>query len=71
MKKITAAATAVAITGLLSTGAVAGDWTANASFSNNYLWRGLTQTQNEPVVSGGIDYAHESGFYVGTWVANV
>ena len=71
MKKLTAAASAVALTGLLSTGAVAGDWTANASFSNNYLWRGLTQTENEPVVSGGIDYAHESGFYVGTWVANV
>ncbi|MGR8950479.1 MAG: TorF family putative porin [Gammaproteobacteria bacterium] len=71
MKKIIAAASAVALTGLMSTGSVAGDFTANASFSNNYLWRGLTQTENEPVISGGIDYAHESGFYVGTWVANV
>ena len=40
MKKIIAATSAVALTGLLSTGAVAGDFTANAGFSNNYLWRG-------------------------------
>ncbi|MEM7541484.1 MAG: TorF family putative porin [Pseudomonadota bacterium] len=44
---------------------------ANISVANNYLWRGLTQSINEPAVSGGIDYAHESGFYVGTWVSNV
>lgn len=45
--------------------------TANAGIANNYIWRGLTQTINEAVVSGGLDYAHESGFYAGTWVANV
>lgn len=45
--------------------------TANAGISNNYIWRGLTQTINEAVVSGGLDYANESGFYAGTWAANV
>ncbi len=45
--------------------------TGNAGVSNNYIWRGLTQTTNEPAISGGIDYAHESGFYVGTWASNV
>lgn len=47
------------------------EWSANATVSNNYLWRGLTQTVDEPMVSGGIDYADESGFYIGTWAANV
>lgn len=45
--------------------------TANAAVSSNYIWRGLTQTANDAAVSGGIDYASESGFYVGTWASNV
>jgi uncharacterized protein (TIGR02001 family) len=44
---------------------------ANAAVSSNYLWRGVTQTLDEVAVSGGIDYAHQSGFYVGTWASNV
>ena len=47
------------------------EWTANAALSNNYIWRGLTQTENEAAISGGIDYASDSGFYVGTWASNV
>lgn len=47
------------------------EWSANASVTNNYIWRGLTQTTNEPAVQGGIDYSHESGFYAGTWASNV
>lgn len=43
----------------------------NATVTNNYLWRGLTQTSNNAAVQGGLDYAHESGFYAGTWVSNV
>lgn len=49
----------------------AGEFTANAGVSSNYIWRGLTQTTNEAAVQGGIDYAHESGFYAGTWASNV
>lgn len=49
----------------------AGSWSANASMTNNYIWRGLTQTENEAAVQGGIDYASDSGFYAGTWVSNV
>jgi uncharacterized protein (TIGR02001 family) len=57
---------------LLSAGGVqAGELTANAGVANNYIWRGLTQNQNDAQVSGGIDYADDSGFYVGTWVSNV
>jgi len=45
--------------------------TANAGIANNYIWRGLTQSINEAVVTGGIDYANENGFYAGTWAANI
>jgi len=57
---------------LLSAGSVQADeLSANFAASNNYIWRGLTQTVNEAAISGGIDYATDSGFYVGTWVSNV
>ncbi|MEM8767212.1 MAG: TorF family putative porin [Pseudomonadota bacterium] len=51
--------------------AFANEFTANASVTNNYVWRGLTQTENNPAVQGGFDWAHDSGFYIGTWVSNV
>ena len=57
---------------LLSAGTVQADeWTANFAASNNYIWRGLTQSVNEAAISGGIDFAADSGFYIGTWASNV
>ena len=56
---------------LSSQAVLADSLSANASVANNYIWRGLTQTMNEPAVSGGIDYASDSGFYAGTWASNV
>lgn len=47
------------------------EWSANSNLTNNYIWRGLTQTTNEPAIQGGIDYSDDSGFYAGTWVSNV
>jgi len=43
---------------------------ANIGATNNYLWRGVTQTTNAAAISGGIDYSHGSGFYAGTWASN-
>ena len=56
---------------LTSTAALADSVSANVSVTNNYIWRGLTQTMNEAAVQGGIDYASDSGFYAGTWASNV
>ena len=44
--------------------------TANAGFTSKQLWRDLEQTNGDAGVSGGIDYASESGFYIGTWTSN-
>jgi len=52
-------------------GSAHAEWSANAAMTNNYLWRGLTQSINEAAIQGGIDYADESGFYIGTWASNV
>ena len=44
--------------------------TANIGITSNYMWRGATQTSNLSAISGGIDYAHASGAYVGIWTSN-
>ncbi|WP_448212603.1 TorF family putative porin [Colwellia sp. MEBiC06753] len=59
-------------TAVLSTTSVqAEEWSANIGVTSNYLWRGVTQSSDGPSISGGIDYAHESGFYAGTWVGSI
>jgi len=45
--------------------------TANVGVTSNYIWRGQTQNDDGAAVSGGIDYAHASGAYIGTWVSNL
>ncbi|HWK53584.1 MAG TPA: TorF family putative porin [Hyphomicrobiales bacterium] len=71
MNKLLPRATlAIAVSMVAVTGHAA-DLTANASITNNYLWRGLTQTMNEPAVQGGLDLSSDSGLYAGTWISNV
>lgn len=45
--------------------------TGNIGFTSNYIWRGATQGGDEAAISGGLDFAHDSGFYAGTWVSSL
>jgi uncharacterized protein (TIGR02001 family) len=65
-----------AVTGALLVG-TAGFGTAQAelefnvgAFTDYILW-GASASDNNAVVQGGIDYGHESGFYLGTWVSTL
>ncbi|MDD5391579.1 MAG: TorF family putative porin [Thiothrix sp.] len=53
----------------VSTQALAGA-SANIGATSNYLWRGITQTQDGGAVQAGLDYKADNGFYVGTWTSN-
>lgn len=44
---------------------------ANIGATTNYIWRGVSQSADAASVSGGLDYADESGFYAGTWVGSL
>jgi uncharacterized protein (TIGR02001 family) len=44
---------------------------ASVALSSEYVWRGISQTDEDPAISGSFDYAHSSGFYAGTWASNV
>ncbi|MEI5685540.1 MULTISPECIES: TorF family putative porin [Sphingomonas] len=43
----------------------------NVALVSDYRLRGVSQTDKEGAVQGGITIAHESGVYVGTWASNL
>jgi uncharacterized protein (TIGR02001 family) len=43
----------------------------NAALTSDYVWRGVSQTDEDPAVQAGVDYGHGSGFYIGAWASNV
>ena len=49
------------------------DWTftSNVGLYSQYVFRGVSQTDEKPAVQGGFDLGHKSGFYVGTWASNI
>ena len=49
------------------------DWTftGNVGLYSQYVFRGISQTNEKPAVQGGFDLGHKSGFYAGTWASNI
>src|SRR5436190_15595448 len=49
------------------------DWsfTGNVGLYSQYVFRGISQTNEKPAIQGGFDLGHKSGFYVGTWASNI
>ena len=45
--------------------------TGNFALTSNYIFRGISQTWDQPAIQGGVDWAHSSGFYLGTWASNI
>lgn len=68
--KLSLVAAALTSTLFVSQSALA-EVSANIGASTNYVWRGVSQSADAASVSGGLDYADESGFYAGTWVGSL
>jgi uncharacterized protein (TIGR02001 family) len=45
--------------------------TGNLGIGSDYRFRGFTQTDYQPTIQGGVDFAHKSGLYLGNWNSNV
>lgn len=43
----------------------------NVGAVSDYRYRGLSQTQREPALQGGIDLGLPGGFYLGTWASSI
>lgn len=82
MKTIQKTAIALVASGLFTTAAFAqtapaaeapeaSPVTANVTITNDYRYRGISQSNYQPAIQGGFDYAHESGFYIGNWNSTI
>jgi uncharacterized protein (TIGR02001 family) len=43
----------------------------NVGAVTDYRYRGISQSRLRPALQGGADFAHKSGFYVGTWASSI
>jgi len=43
----------------------------NVGVVSDYRFRGMSQSRLKPALQGGADFAHKSGFYVGTWFSTI
>lgn len=69
MKLIRGGALLIGLLGVAGTtqAGVTSTWTA----VSDYDFRGISQTAQDPALQASIDYAHDSGFYVGAWASNI
>ncbi len=67
---VVALASSFALPALADT-APASPFSTNVSLTNNYLYRGISQSGGNPAVQGGFDYAGASGLYIGTWGSSI
>jgi uncharacterized protein (TIGR02001 family) len=44
---------------------------ANVGMVSDYVFRGISQSDEQPAVQGGFDVTHSSGLYAGIWGSNV
>jgi len=64
------------VAGLLTSSTIAlaeesSPFSATLGLYSDYMFRGLSQTDNEIAIQGSFDYANSSGFYAGVWASNV
>jgi uncharacterized protein (TIGR02001 family) len=46
-------------------------FTWNAAATSEYMFRGISQTDDHPAIQAGAGYSFSNGLYVGGWVSNV
>jgi uncharacterized protein (TIGR02001 family) len=47
------------------------DFSATLTGTTDYVFRGVSQTQEDPAFQASLEYAHESGFYAGLWGSTI
>ena len=51
--------------------APASPFSFNVGLVTDYRFRGISQTRLKPALQGGVDFAHDSGFYLGVWASTI
>jgi uncharacterized protein (TIGR02001 family) len=47
------------------------DLVIQAGVASDYVFRGISQTDNRPALQGGIEYRHSKGPYAGFWASSI
>lgn len=66
-----AAAASVTVAQAEEEGFLGGEVSANVAMVSDYRFRGVSLSDEDFALQGGLDYAHESGFYVGAWSSSL
>ncbi|MFC0204268.1 TorF family putative porin [Novosphingobium soli] len=45
--------------------------TGSAALTTDYRFRGVSQSEGDPAIQGGITVSHASGFYIATWASSI
>jgi len=69
MKLLKRGACVVGLLGLA--GAAQAGVSSTWTITNDYDFRGNSQSATDPALQGSLDYAHDSGWYIGAWASNV
>ncbi|MEX1147542.1 MAG: TorF family putative porin [Sphingomonadales bacterium] len=48
-----------------------GEFTADVTFISDYVFRGVSLTDEDPAIQGTLEWGHDSGFYVGAWASSI
>lgn len=44
-----------------------GSFSADITVASEYVFRGVSQSEEDPAIQGSVNWTHDSGFYVGAW----
>jgi uncharacterized protein (TIGR02001 family) len=56
---------------LIATSMQAAEISGNVTLASDYVYRGVSQTSEEPTIQGGFDVTVENGVYAGIWASNI
>jgi uncharacterized protein (TIGR02001 family) len=56
---------------LASATAFGAEISGNVALATDYVYRGISQTNEEATIQGGFDVEGEAGFYAGVWASNI
>ena len=49
----------------------ADELSGNVAIGTDYVYRGISQTEEEATIQGGFDWTSENGLYAGIWASNI
>ena len=69
--RATRASLAIALLALLGIADAQAGTSGNVALASDYVFRGVSQSNQEPALQGGVEYTAESGAYIGSWGSSI